>query len=183
MKKAYAEVLFDNPIAQIINVRKYLGFYKKNRAPYRIGNIYRFPMVPNAQYSEIIQSFNELIYKLNPDKYHNIYKMFEPINIIQFCYYVSNMLVCISHDIVYAINKEIDKLTNYNNNENKKSEISLNIENIIKQSFNDIINALTGFKSGMFFTELLYVDKQISMEYNRSFKKIPKLICAFEKKI
>ena len=28
---------------------------------------------------------------------------------------------------------------------------------------------------------LLYVDKQISREYNRSFKKIPKLICAFEK--
>ena len=45
--------------------------------------------------------------------------MSELINIIQLCYYISNILVFISHDIIYVINKEIDKPTNYNDNENK----------------------------------------------------------------
>lgn len=80
-------------------------------------------MVAEYQYSDISKFLNTLGCKLNPEKYNENKYIFRtnsaPINLMRFYYYISNMLVCISHDIVYAINKEIGKLSNYND-ENKK---------------------------------------------------------------
>ena len=68
--------------------------------------------VSNVQCSEILKHFHVLRCKLNPEKYSNkhvLHGKLTNINLIKFCYYISNVLVCLSHDIVYAINNEIKK--------------------------------------------------------------------------
>ena len=136
-------------------------------------------MVPEYQYSDILKFFNALEYKFNPEKYkENKYVLHtnsSSINLIQFCYYISNMLVCISHDIIYAINKEINKKNI------TREEVSNNIYKIITQSFDYIMEALTNLKSGMFFIEFLpNIDKKIYDKFQNHFRKTKREITFFE---
>lgn len=169
-------------------------------------------LVYNEKCLEIIKPFHELRYKLNPEKYNNtniLYYDLNNIKLVRFCYYVSNLLVCISHDVVYAIKKEINKLSNYNddsdenttlsfifntfymnnkntnnssncNDEQKKAEVSQNIYKIITQSFDGIMDALMSLKSGMFFIELLHVEQDNYNKFQHHFENIRKSICEFE---
>ena len=149
---------------------KTTGHYTKYLNDYEYANLgleNTNTLVTDAQYADILYFLNKLGCELNPEKYKNKYIMENTppnMNIIQLCYCISNILVCISHDIVYAINKEINKISNYND-ENKRAEISKNIYYIIMRSFNGIMNALTNFEIGMFFTELLYVDKNLHNKF------------------
>ncbi len=68
-------------------------------------------------------------------------------------YYISNILIYLSHDIIYAINKEVRRFLSKDNN---KEEVSGNIYNIIMTSFYYIMEALTDLRSGMFFINLEY---------------------------
>ena len=94
----------------------------------------------------------------------------KPTKFVQFCYYISNVLVLLSHDIVYDIKKESDQLKNNYNNKEQLKLISQNISNIITRSFNIIIDAFTFFQSGMFLIEMLsddlYREIETYFEYN-----------------
>ncbi|MBQ9441107.1 MAG: hypothetical protein IJU54_01750 [Alphaproteobacteria bacterium] len=71
----------------------------------------------------------DLQQKLNPNKYkqsiNDIISSNKKINIMSVLYYISNQLVQLSHDVIYAINSKIDKYIN-NNTE------TINIDDIIK---------------------------------------------------
>ena len=66
---------------------------------------------------EIISTIREVQMKLNKDKYSNNNDMnniasHEIINMMSGCYYISNKLVQLTHDILYAINDKINKYKN-----------------------------------------------------------------------
>ena len=151
--------------------------------------------VSNAQCSEILKHFHILRCKLNPEKYSNkhvLHGNLTNVNLMKFCYYISNVLVCISHDIVYAINKELKTLPNYNdknktgktledkeikkiqnyNDEVNKVKTQNNIYNIIVRSFNGIMEALTSLKSGMLFIETFSYDYDKNTYIYNKFQKI-----------
>ena len=163
--------------------RRNYKHYHRNRCKYVESNLENnSTAVSNAECSEILKLFHMLRCKLNPNKYNNqhvLHGNLSNINLMKFCYYISNTLVCISHDIVYAINETINKL-----NEGKIDSVttSNNIYNTIVESFNYIMGALTNLKSGMFFNELLYVDKNVYNYFKKHFEKSSWTICYFEKR-
>ena len=177
--------------SSIYNVRCYLRHYGYERRHYRIyrTNHYRYSnlklekietSVCNAECSEILTSLNMLGCTLNPEKYKNKYILNESIdniNLVKLCYYIANTLVCISHDIVYAFNKEIDKLSNNYNDKNKRDEISNNIYHIIIRSFNGIMNALVEFEGVIFFHKLLNVKQDYYSNFESHFKCVSKSVC------
>ena len=130
---------------------------------------------PTVQFPDIKGTFHQFRSKLNPEKYNYIpcNKTIKNINnLTRFCYSISNLLVCLSHDIVYAVKKESDK---YKTSDNKE-EIKQNIYNIITYSFNNIMNMLMPLKSGMFFNELLWIDEKYYTIFQRNFESIKKFI-------
>lgn len=138
--------------------------------------------VSNAECSEMLKMFHTLRCKLNPNKYnsqHVLHGNLSNINLREFCYYISNTLVCISHDIVYAINEIINKLNEYKIDSVTTSN---NIYNTIIESFNYIMGALTNLKSGMFFNELLCIDKDEYHHFENHFENSSWAIIHFEKK-
>ena len=143
------------------SLRPYLVDYNKDRnSKYNLKTKIKWGNVGSitGQFPEITRSFYNLKCQLNPEKYNNtLCQEFDIKDLMHFCYYISNTLVCISHDIVYAINKEINKLSNCNY-KNKKNKISNNIHHIIVKSFYSIMHALPNLQSSMFLNDLLCID-------------------------
>ena len=136
--------------------------------------------VYNAHCQDIIDSFSTLRYELNPDicknkNYKDLYgRKLKDKNIMQFFYYLSNTLVCISHDIMYAINKIIDS------NDYTKEEKSMNVHNIMIKSVIYIKNALSSLRSGTFWIDLLNMKNETEKKFENHFKQIKHSVLVFE---
>lgn len=126
--------------------------------------------VYNAHCQDIIDSFSTLRYELNPEICENknckdLYgRKLKDKKIMQFFYYISNTLVCISHDIMYAINKII------NSNNYTKEEKSMNVHNIMIKSVIYIKNALSSLRSGTFWIDLLNMKNETEKKFENHFK-------------
>lgn len=167
---------FNNFFCNYYNLRKrYLQRYRDystNLVPEEEQQDNKFEI---GQFPELQKSFNILRCKLNPEKYNkndntdDLYYKIKGKTTINFFYYLSNVLVCLSHDLVYSINKEIRHLPGYGNNiktvsndseatDKRREEASRNVSNKIKLSFHYIKSALVNIRNGMFLITSLFED-------------------------